>query len=109
MNDCVNATSEQGSALAKQHHEQAQQVLREAVNMEQIRAQRAQSDPDRKQDHPDWLQVGLDGGWLPSREQKGGMEGKIGVLASQVDSVGKRSDTGWRNGGTWQHLVRPPR
>jgi hypothetical protein len=35
------------------------------------------------------LQVGLDGGWLLSREQKGGMEGKIGVVASQVEEVGK--------------------
>ena len=29
-------------------------------------------------------------GWVPSREQKGGMEGKIGVIASQVDAVGKQ-------------------
>jgi hypothetical protein len=41
------------------------------------------------QEKPAWLQVGLDGGWLPSREQKGGMEGKIGVVASQVEAVGK--------------------
>jgi hypothetical protein len=36
------------------------------------------------------MQVGRDGGWLPSREQKEGMEDKIGVVARQVDSVGKR-------------------
>ena len=38
---------------------------------------------------PEWLQVGLDGGWVPSREQAGGMEGKMAVLASQVEAVGK--------------------
>lgn len=82
-------TNQQGSALAKQQREQAQQVLKEAVSMEQIRAQRAQRAPDAKPEQADWLQVGLDGGWVPSREQKGGMEGKIGVVASQVDAVGK--------------------
>jgi hypothetical protein len=78
-------TNEQGSLLAEQHQSKAQQVLQEAVNMPQIRAQREQRQP---QDHPQWLQVGLDGGWLLSREQKGGMEGKIGVVASHVEPVG---------------------
>jgi hypothetical protein len=25
--------------------------------------------------------IGMDGGWVPSREQPGGMEGKVGVVA----------------------------
>jgi hypothetical protein len=58
--------------------------------MEQIRAQRAPRDREGKPDQAACLQVGLDGGWVPSREQKGGMEGKIGVVASQIDPVGKR-------------------
>jgi hypothetical protein len=37
---------------------------------------------------PDLLQVGLDGGWVPSREQPGGMEGKVGVVATQVEPIG---------------------
>lgn len=82
-------TNEQGSILAKQQQAQAQQVLQEAVSIAQIRAQREQSDHTPKQEHPELLQVGLDGGWLPSREQKGGMEGKIGVVASQVEAVDK--------------------
>jgi hypothetical protein len=69
---------------------QVQQVLQEAVSMAQIRAQREASCHTPEQEHPEWLQVGLDGGWLPSREQTGGMEGKIGVVASQVDAVGKQ-------------------
>lgn len=83
-------TNEQGSVLAKQQHEQAQQVLQEASSMPQIRAQRAQRSQGVKQEQAEWLQVGLDGGWLPSREQKGGLEGKMGVIASQLDPVGKR-------------------
>lgn len=38
---------------------------------------------------PTRLVVGLDGGWLPSREQVGGMEGKVGVVATGMEAVGK--------------------
>lgn len=83
-------TNEQGSIVAHQQQEQAQQVLQEVVNMEQIQVQRTHSVPVEKQDRPECLQVGLEGGWVPCRRQKGGMEGKIGVVASQVDLVGKQ-------------------
>jgi len=36
------------------------------------------------------LLVGLDGGWVPSRDQPGGMEGKVGVAATEVQPVGRR-------------------
>jgi hypothetical protein len=45
-------TNEQGSTLAKQQREQAQQVLTEAVNIEQIRAQRVHIESDGKQVQP---------------------------------------------------------
>lgn len=38
---------------------------------------------------PELLMVGLDGGWVPSRERAGGMEGKVGVIASEVEEVGR--------------------
>ncbi len=82
-------TNEQGSLLARHQQSEAQQVLNEAVNLEQMRAERAHSRPARRPAPPQWLQVGLDGGWLLSRESKGGMEGKVGVVASQVEEVGK--------------------
>lgn len=82
-------TNEQGGLLAEQQHSEAQRILQDAVSLPQIRVQRARSSPHGQQDLPQWLQVGLDGGWLLSREQKGGMEGKIGVVASQVEPVGK--------------------
>lgn len=82
-------TNEQGQTLAKAHRERAEQMLKESVSMEQMRAKPEQSFPTSKPIPPAWVQVGLDGGWVPSREQKGGMEGKIGVVASHVDPVGK--------------------
>ncbi len=82
-------TNEQGSCLARQQQAQAQQVLADAVNLPLIRRERALTEPFVTSAPPEWLQVGLDGGWVPSREQKGGMEGKIGVVASQAEAVGK--------------------
>ena len=83
-------TNERGSALAKQQQSEAQHLLQEAVSMTQIRAQREHSSSPVQPQAPAWLQVGLDGGWVPSREQPGGMEGKIGVVASHIEVVGKR-------------------
>jgi len=39
---------------------------------------------------PEQLLVGLDGGSIPSREQAGGMEGKVGVVATETEAVGCR-------------------
>jgi hypothetical protein len=36
---------------------------------------------------PARLVVGLDGGWVPSRDQAGGMEGKVGVVATGVTAI----------------------
>jgi hypothetical protein len=88
------------------HEAQAQQA--EAARLLQptaapVRAEReAQDRADREQrgrhqawrgpaptpPAPDRLLVGLDGGWVPSREQPGGMEGKVGVVATGVVPVG---------------------
>jgi hypothetical protein len=37
---------------------------------------------------PAQLLVGLDGGWVPSRDQPGGMEGKVAVVATERVSIG---------------------
>lgn len=83
-------TNEQGTALAKRQHSEAQRGLKEAIDMSEIRAQREHSQDTRLPNSVEWLQVGLDGGWLPSREQPGGMEGKMGVVAGQIERVGKQ-------------------
>jgi hypothetical protein len=54
-------TNEQGGGVAQASCEQAERVLKEAVSLEQILAQREQSLHASKQDPPEWLQVGLDG------------------------------------------------
>ena len=37
--------------------------------------------------HQQPLLVGLDGGWVCSREQRGGMEGKVAVVCAQMDDL----------------------
>jgi hypothetical protein len=83
-------TNEQGTRVAQEQQTHAQQVLADAVNPLLIRRARVQAERAIPPERPSWLQVGLDGGWVPSREQQGGMEGKIGVVASHREPVGKR-------------------
>ena len=82
-------TNEQGSCLARQQQAHAQQVLADAIDLPLLRRERALTESAANSAPPEWLLVGLDGGWVPSCEQKGGMEGKIGVVATQVEAVGK--------------------
>ncbi len=42
--------------------------------------------PTAEQEQPPML-VGLDGGWVASREQRGGMEGKVAVVCSKVEDL----------------------
>jgi hypothetical protein len=60
-------------------------LAREQVSptAEQVRTERAQEGVRAARDAPpERLLVGLDGGWMPSRDQAEGMEGKVGVVAS---------------------------
>lgn len=75
-------TNEQGRRLSAQDQTQAQRLLEEAVNPVQIRDERKPRAEPARGASAEWLQVGLDGGWVPSCDQAGGMEGKIGVVAS---------------------------
>jgi hypothetical protein len=61
---------------------------RQAAQDRHDRAARA-GQPSPAAPVPPCLIVGLDGGWVPSREQAGGMEGKVGVVATGVVPVGK--------------------
>jgi hypothetical protein len=59
-----------------------------AVRTERATAlRRAAAPPDPC---PERLLVGLDGGWVPSCDQAGGMEGKVGVVATEAEPVGRR-------------------
>lgn len=55
------------------------------------------------------LLVGMDGGWVCSREQRGGMEGKVAVLCSQMEDLPMPTDSptfSWSERGVKRH---PPR
>ena len=86
------------------HEARTQQVEAERLlqpTAEQVRAERDSQDREHRLGRPgqsawhvhapapDRLLVGLDGGWVPSCEQPGGMEGKVGVVATGTTPVGK--------------------
>lgn len=82
---------------AEAHAQQAEAQRQLTPTAEQVRAER---DAAARQQRlrlpsspaaalPERLLVRLDGGWLPSREQPGGMEGKVGVVATGTEAVGQ--------------------
>jgi hypothetical protein len=87
------------TAAAGTAEQRAQQAAAEAVvapTAAQVRAQDAAERARRPARRapaappaPARLLVGLDGGWVASRDQPGGMEGKVGVVATGVAPVGQ--------------------
>jgi hypothetical protein len=64
----------------------------------QLRANRQQEEAEQEltSSTPEWpkaerreqpMLAGLDGGWVCSREQRGGMEGKVAVVCSQMEDL----------------------
>ena len=86
------ATVAAGSVEAECQAAAAHRLL--TPSMPTIRAERDASlalpAPRASTDGPARLLVGLDGGWVPSCDQRGGMEGKVGVVATAVEPVGRR-------------------
>jgi hypothetical protein len=83
-------TGGQEAAAQQAEAERLRQPTAADVRAEREVQDRAQRAPRRpRQASPARLVVGLDGGWVPSREQAGGMEGKVGVVATGVVPVGK--------------------
>lgn len=89
-------TVRQGRQAAQNQQVEAEALL--APTAEQVRVERDAAarrvrlgepgEPLRATPPPQRLTVGLDGGWLPSHDQPGGMEGKVGVVATGVEAVG---------------------
>ncbi len=69
-------TNVQGKQRAMQHQEEAERVCSSPAK-EVVSAQNTEQP----------MVVGLDGGWVCSREQRGGMEGKVAVVCSQVEDL----------------------
>jgi hypothetical protein len=63
-----------------------QRAAQQQAEAEQTCATPAQQAPAAQQAEQPLL-VGLDGGWVCSREQRGGMEGKVAVVCSQVEEL----------------------
>ncbi len=82
-------TNSAGREEAKRQEVEAERVLNPTG--EQVREEREAmlGEPLSVGDGAEMLLVGLDGGWVPSRERKGGMEGKVGVVASEVEDIGR--------------------
>lgn len=79
-----------GMREAEQQRQEAARLV--APTADDVRAQRGERDGEGTLRRPavERLVVGLDGGWIPSREQAGGMEGKVGVVSTGVEAVGKQ-------------------
>jgi hypothetical protein len=69
-------TNRHGKQRAAQQQEEAEQVC--ACPAQQGPAEQHAQQP---------MLVGLDGGWVCSREQRGGMEGKVAVVCSQMEEL----------------------
>jgi hypothetical protein len=82
-------TIQQGTQEARQQAQKAAALVEPTAA-----GVRAERDHERlcpvRSTPPALLVVGLDGGWVPCREQKGGMEGKVGVVVSGTERIGKQ-------------------
>jgi hypothetical protein len=82
-------TNSAGAEEARRQEAAAERVLNPTGAQVRQEREAMLSGPASGEDGPRVLFVGLDGGWVPSREQKGGMEGKVGVVASEVEEIGR--------------------
>jgi hypothetical protein len=98
-------SAEEIRRLANQHGKQrAAQQQEEAERACSSAASEAPSAEQAKQP----MLVGLDGGWVCSREQRGGMEGKVGLVCSEVEDLPMPTSA---TTFSWSHRGprRPPR
>lgn len=84
-------TNRTGSQEAVRQAAEAKAIVEPtAAQVRKQREAQVRQGAHQKLEPPALLLVGLDGGWIKSREQKGGMEGKVGVIVSEMDPLGKR-------------------
>ncbi len=68
--------------------QQAERMVLEAQARHTPTAESVSLKRKQPQQQPQLMVVGLDGGWIASRDQPGGMEGKLGVIATAIEPVG---------------------
>jgi hypothetical protein len=102
-------TNRQGKQRAAQQREEAERVCLSAAHEapEAETAQATQAPSATQAQPPMW--VGLDGGWVGSCEQRGGMEGKVAVVCSRVEDL--PMPTYCTTFADWRHRAprHPPR
>ena len=79
-------TNAAGKREAAQQAQEAQRLV--TPTADDVRAEREQELRYPTTPSVERLVVGLDGGWIPSRDQDGEMEGKVGVVATGSEAVG---------------------
>ncbi len=84
-------TNRTGSQEAARQAAEAKAIVEPtAAQVRKQRESELRRGAKKKSQPPALLLVGLDGGWIKSREQKRGMEGKVGVIVSEMEALGKR-------------------
>lgn len=82
-------TQRAGTAEAQRQLAEAEEVVQPTAEAVRTACTQAQTSDARERREPELLMVGLDGGWVASREQAGGMEGKVGVVATEAVPMGR--------------------
>jgi hypothetical protein len=102
-------TNRYGSQQAKRE-EQASQKQQEQAKPEDQASRKQDLSADEVPAEPsssssaDRTIIGMDGGWIPCRSQRGGMEGKVAVIASQKQLV--RAPVLPEKDATWYELQK---
>ena len=71
--------------LLTNHHGKQRAVHQQAEAEQACSAPAKEAPAAQHAEHP--MLVGLDGGWVCSREQRGGMEGKVAVVCSRMEEL----------------------
>jgi hypothetical protein len=79
----AHISAEEIRLLTNRHGQQ--RAVQQQAEAERICSEPAQELAAENTEQP--LLVGLDGGWVGSREQRGGMEGKVAVVCAQVENL----------------------
>ncbi len=102
-------TNRQGKQRAEHQQAEAEQVCAAAAQ-EALSAQTAEAAQVPSAHHAEQpMLVGVDGGWVCSHEQRGGMEGKVAVVCSRVEDLPMPTDC--TTFADWRHRAprHPPR
>lgn len=79
----AHISAEEIRRLANRHGQQ--RAVQQHAEAERICSEPAQEPTAENTEQPRLL--GVDGGWVGSREQRGGMEGKVAVVCAQVENL----------------------